>query len=128
MVVAARHPLQQIQTLCRDAALLEAIGTDSAHLAAPAPMPAINLPAAPTGPVPSLADRFVVPPFTVLDARQGYWQDRKRQWLGVGIQSEIGRGGMAAEKAVAAGFTGVIERMEGGFLAWAAHGFDSEPG
>jgi 1-aminocyclopropane-1-carboxylate deaminase/D-cysteine desulfhydrase-like pyridoxal-dependent ACC family enzyme len=41
---------------------------------------------------PSLADRFIVPPFSVLDARQGYWQERKRQWLGVGIQSEIGRG------------------------------------
>lgn len=41
---------------------------------------------------PSLADRFVVPPFSVLDARQGYWQDRKRQWLAIGIRSEIGRG------------------------------------
>jgi DNA modification methylase len=41
---------------------------------------------------PSLADRFVVPPFSVLDARQGYWQDRKRQWLGLGIRSELGRG------------------------------------
>lgn len=42
-------------------------------------------------PAPSLADRFGVPPFTVLDARQGYWQERKRQWLGLGIQSELGR-------------------------------------
>lgn len=41
----------------------------------------------------TLADRFIVPPFSVLDARQGYWQDRKRQWLSLGIQSEIGRGG-----------------------------------
>ena len=41
----------------------------------------------------SLADRFGVPPFSVLDARQGYWQDRKRAWLALGIQSEIGRGG-----------------------------------
>lgn len=40
----------------------------------------------------SLADRFGVPPFTVLDARQGYWQDRKRAWLALGIQSELGRG------------------------------------
>lgn len=29
----------------------------------------------------ALAERYVVPPFSVLDARQGYWQDRKRQWL-----------------------------------------------
>lgn len=40
----------------------------------------------------SLADRFIVPPFSVLDARQGYWQERKRAWLALGIQSELGRG------------------------------------
>lgn len=40
----------------------------------------------------SLADRFIVPPFSVLDARQGYWQDRKRRWLAYGIESELGRG------------------------------------
>jgi len=39
----------------------------------------------------SLAERFGVPPFTVLDARQGYWQDRKRAWLALGIESELGR-------------------------------------
>lgn len=41
----------------------------------------------------TLAERFGVPPFSVLDARQGYWQERKRAWLGLGIQSELGRGG-----------------------------------
>jgi hypothetical protein len=40
----------------------------------------------------SLAEKFLVPPFSVLDARQGYWQKRKRQWLDLGIQSELGRG------------------------------------
>jgi len=40
----------------------------------------------------TLAERFVVPPFSVLDARQGYWQERKRAWLALGIQSELGRG------------------------------------
>jgi len=40
----------------------------------------------------NLSDRFVVPPFSVLDARQGYWQERKRAWLALGIQSELGRG------------------------------------
>jgi rhodanese-related sulfurtransferase len=38
------------------------------------------------------------------------------------------RCGMAAEKAVAEGYKGVIKRMEGGFLAWQAAGFDQEPG
>lgn len=40
----------------------------------------------------SLADRFLIPPFSVLDARQGYWQKRKKMWIELGIQSELGRG------------------------------------
>ena len=39
----------------------------------------------------SLVDRFIVPPFSILDTRQGYWQDRKRIWKDLGIASEIGR-------------------------------------
>ena len=39
----------------------------------------------------TLADRFLVPPFSVLDAKSGYWQDRKRDWLALGIRSELGR-------------------------------------
>lgn len=39
----------------------------------------------------SLAERFGVPPFTVLDSRQGYWQDRKRAWLALGIDAAAGR-------------------------------------
>lgn len=41
---------------------------------------------------PGLTEQFLVPPFSVLDARQGYWQQRKRRWLNLGIQSELGRG------------------------------------
>jgi hypothetical protein len=40
---------------------------------------------------PSLADRFIIPPFSVLNAREGWWQDRKRAWIACGIQSELGR-------------------------------------
>ena len=40
---------------------------------------------------PSLQDMFGVPPFSVLDTRQGYWQTRKDNWLRMGIESEIGR-------------------------------------
>ena len=40
----------------------------------------------------TLAERFIIPPFSVLDARQGYWQERKRAWIALGIQSELGRG------------------------------------
>jgi len=39
----------------------------------------------------SLSDRFGVPPFSVLDARQGYWQKRKQVWLERGIRSGEGR-------------------------------------
>ena len=39
----------------------------------------------------SLVDRFIAPPFSILDTRQGYWQDRKRQWKDLGIKSDIGR-------------------------------------
>ena len=38
-----------------------------------------------------LYKQFIHPPFTVLDARQGYWQERKRAWLSLGIKSELGR-------------------------------------
>lgn len=40
----------------------------------------------------SLADRFGIPPFTVLDSRGGLWQTRKAAWMSLGIRSEIGRG------------------------------------
>ena len=40
----------------------------------------------------TLQERFGVPPFSVLDARAGYWSRRKAEWLTLGIQSELGRG------------------------------------
>ena len=40
-----------------------------------------------------LADRFGIAPFSILNAREGWWQERKRQWLDLGIQSEVGREG-----------------------------------
>ncbi len=39
----------------------------------------------------ALTAKFGAPPFTVLDTRQGYWQERKRAWLALGIESELGR-------------------------------------
>lgn len=41
----------------------------------------------------TLYDRFVIPPFSILDRRGGEWQDRRRRWHGLGIQSELGRDG-----------------------------------
>jgi hypothetical protein len=50
---------------------------------------------------PTLADRFLTTPFSVLDARTGWWRDRKAEWMRVGIKSELGRAGnlMLAESA-----------------------------
>lgn len=42
-----------------------------------------------SGPV---AERFTLPPFTILDARSGEWQERKRAWSSMGIAGEVGRG------------------------------------
>ena len=39
----------------------------------------------------SLSDTFVVPPFSILDTRQGNWAERDRMWKSIGIKSEIGR-------------------------------------
>jgi DNA modification methylase len=38
-----------------------------------------------------VASRFIMPPFSVLNAREGDWQDRKRAWIALGIKSEQGR-------------------------------------
>ena len=58
---------------------------------------------APRGP---LAQRFEFPPFSVLNAREGAWQERKAAWLSLGIKSEVGRGGgllMTAEQVTEPG-------------------------
>lgn len=41
-----------------------------------------------------LCERFIVPPFSVLDSRRGYWQERKRLWLALGIESDSSRDSM----------------------------------
>jgi len=40
---------------------------------------------------PLLRDKFIEPPFSVLDTKQGNWQRRKREWMRIGMQSEVGR-------------------------------------
>lgn len=54
----------------------------------------------------SLADRFLIPPFSVINTRSGEWQERKRLWInGFGIDSSKGREGM---KAISSDAPGVI--------------------
>lgn len=42
-----------------------------------------------------LRDKFIEPPFSVLDSKSGSWQDRKRKWKSLGIKGEIGRSSVA---------------------------------
>jgi len=50
-----------------------------------------------------LQDKFIVPPFSILDTRQGYWQDRKRYW-----KELIGDNGESRENSL-----GVSKESEG---------------
>jgi len=38
-----------------------------------------------------LRDKFIEPPFSVLDTKSGNWQKRKRAWISKGLKSEVGR-------------------------------------
>lgn len=39
----------------------------------------------------SLQERFIIPPFSIFDSRQGYWQERKKQWHALGFDSQATR-------------------------------------
>ena len=40
---------------------------------------------------PLLRDKFIEPPFSILDTKSGNWIRRKREWKKIGIKSEVGR-------------------------------------
>jgi len=40
---------------------------------------------------PTLADRYLAVPFSVLNMNSGWWRERKNAWLRLGIQSDLGR-------------------------------------
>lgn len=70
--------------------ILDGFGADGAEFGGSEPVDgeASSRPSTPG----ALSDRFGVPPFSVLDARKGWWQDRKRAWIDLGLRSELGRG------------------------------------
>lgn len=39
----------------------------------------------------ALEKSYIIPPFSVLNCAAGYWQDRKKQWFNIGIDSGEGR-------------------------------------
>ncbi len=68
-----------------------------------------------------LAERFLMPPFSVLSARDGAWQDRKRAWVSIGIEGEVsredvwGKSDDPEKRAIDGNYTG-------GKDAWSAEG------
>ena len=52
-----------------------------------------------------LRDKFIEPPFSVLDTKSGSWQTRKNQWKRIGIKSEVGREGSLT-------FTGAAKQFD----------------
>ena len=38
-----------------------------------------------------LRDKFIEPPFSILDTKSGNWQKRKKLWINKGLKSEVGR-------------------------------------
>ena len=61
----------------------------------------------------TLSEKFGVPPFTVLNAREGWWQDRKRAWLALGIQSEEGRSAAVGGSKMVSGYSEDGKRKTG---------------
>ena len=56
----------------------------------------------------SLAEKYIVPPFSVLDSRQGYWKDRKEVWHEI-VKSGEGR----AENLLGGGLQELAENTGG---------------
>ncbi len=54
-----------------------------------------------------LTDKFIVPPFSILDTKKGYWQERKKYWLEL-----IGDNGESREHKLAKG--GMLEALNNG--------------
>jgi len=60
-----------------------------------------------------ISDHFTLPPFSVLNAREGIWQSRKRRWLALGIESECGRNAPTGGSPMVSGYSDSGERLVG---------------
>ena len=54
----------------------------------------------------SIVEKFIVPPFSVLDSKQGYWKDRKTEWKAI-INSGNGRD----DELLGKGFANLAKRQ-----------------
>lgn len=73
---------------------------------------------------PTLADRFMIAPFSVLDARRGWWTDRKRAWIDMGIDPGDGRAALltfskSAQPPAAYAAKNLHEARLGRVVTWA---------
>lgn len=69
----------------------------------------------------NMNEKFIVPPFSALDAKQGYWKERKKKWLSLGIQSELGRSDALMHKTSRDGFSANYD-LSKGESAWGGSG------
>jgi hypothetical protein len=81
---------RELEALRTDGFDLAALGFNQAAVDAMFAVPEAENPK--QGVAGSLAESFGIPPFSVFNAREGWWQTRKAQWLALGIRSEVGRG------------------------------------
>jgi DNA modification methylase len=58
----------------------------------------------------SLTERFIIPPFSVIDTRQGYWQDRKKKWFEAGIASHESREDMEVSGSLSGSVPGYYDK------------------
>jgi hypothetical protein len=61
-----------------------------------------------------VSQKFLIPPFTVLNAREGDWQDRKQAWLAIGLEGET-KGQMAQGNGRKGGLLG-SSAMDGSWI------------
>lgn len=60
-----------------------------------------------------LSERFGAPPFSVFNAREGWWQQRKQAWRALGIRSELGRDAAPSGSPMVSGYSADGKRQTG---------------
>ena len=60
-----------------------------------------------------VAQKFLVSPFSVLNAREGDWQERKRAWAAMGIRGEEGRNALSGGNGTSANSCYMVKRKDG---------------
>lgn len=127
---ATGYDLDDLDDMLADLDRLGLPAPGGAHPQAEAePEPEAAPPAPPRGRAEALRRAFGVPPFSVLDARSGAWQDLKRQWIDLGIEGEAGRAPALLGGALGtAGQGGMAEQVASGRQRVGAYGAQATTG